>query len=693
VGDIGQTIHVDLNDVALANEHTHVDINNLQEIPIEFVNVAGGAITIDLTRRKPGNENIKMPVLHIGHLNTGKINLAVVTRNSKIIIDEVQVSGERINSEKGFTSWKDLDIQSGVASLTSKEFSLGASRLNIQQPGIIVAKNMVLTPLNQGSLKKVSVPELMLEANFNNTDNFRPVFRKLIIEDPVFEFVKQPGQNKNNELKIPGFSVDHFIVARPSLTLYNDSSLAFGLTAKEGAINVSGFESKKESNKLSATGISINFAKPVVQLNNNSFEPALIMLEASGFSFDLASKLAEAFIDTANVSGLDFSFNENNTTIKSVTAGISSFKYLSSDSIRLSTFLNNRYWSGTSKELRRVTKNYELTVFNPSLNSFTTSFGFDSLHLMPLVSRDSFWNVFPFERDYNTLKLGKGIFNNWRITGEEGSREFNAQHATFNDVYLLTEKDKTRGPDTVKYRALLAKSFERIPLRFSVDTITLNNGFVWHNLIPEKSKKEGYIFFSSINGNLYNVKNYNSLPGDTFRFRLATKLMGKGDLVVGFRQAYTDTLQGFSLRAKLGNFELSSLNNLLVPLVNVKIDRGTVDSMLLAVGANDYVAYGNMDMRYHGLRLALLKKGEKEYFLSKFFNLLINTFVHSSDNSGKDIIFQERLRNKSIFNYWSKIAINGLLSSLGVKRDKKKVRKYNKAIRQGDVPAVDEGLL
>jgi hypothetical protein len=694
VGDIGQTIHVDLNDVALANEHTHIDISNLHEIPIEFVDVAGGAITIDLTRRKPGNENTKMPVLHIGHLHTGKIAFAVTTKSAKITMDGVQVAGEQINAEKGFTSWKDLDIQSGQSSLYSKEFIINASAINIQQPGIILAENLVLTPVNESSLEKVSIPKLNLEANFNNTDNFKPVFRKLKIEDPVFEFAKQPAGIKNTgALKIPAFSVDHFIIARPSLKIYGDSTRTFELTAKGGEMNVSGFESEKGSNKLSASGITLNFAKPVVQVNKNSFEPALLMIKATGFSFDAGNKLASAFIDTATVSGLDFSFHENKTIIKSVTAGISSFKYLSSDSLSLSSFLKNKNWTGTSKELRRDTKNHQLTVFNPFMSSSSASFGFDSLHFIPLISRDSFWNAFPFERDYNTIKLGKGVFNNWKISGEKDEREFYVQHATFDNINLLTEKDKTRGPDTIKYRALLARSFERIPIHFSVDTITLNNAFVWHNLIPEKSKRQGSIFFSSINGNLYNVKNFNTLPGDTFRFRLSTNLMGKGDMVVGFRQAYMDSLQGFSLRARMGNFELSSLNSLLVPLVSVKIDRGTVDSMLLAVGANDYVAYGNMDMRYHGLRLALLKKGEKEYFLSKFFNLLINTFVHSSDNSGKNIIFQERLRNKSIFNYWSKIAINGLLSSLGVKRDKKKVRQYNKAIRQGDVPAVDEGLL
>jgi hypothetical protein len=548
--------------------------------------------------------------------------------------------------------------------------------------------------VKESRLKKVFVPALRLEANFNNSENFRPVFRTLAIEDPVFEFVKQPAAiSEDVAIKIPFFSVDHLTVSRPTLNIYGDSSIAFGLSAKQGTINVSGFGSVKGSNTLLASGISMNLANPVLQLNKNSFEPALLAMEASGISYDPASKLAAAYIDTATVSGLDFSFNDNKTKIKSVTAGISSYKYLSSDSITLSAFLKHKNWKGSSKELHHVTKNHELTVFNPYISSSNISIGFDSLHFIPLVSRDSFWNAFPFERDYNTLKTGKGIFENWRISGEKGAREFYAQNATFNDINLLTEKDKTRGPDTVKYRALLAKSFERIPIHFSVDTITLNNAYVWHNLIPEKSRKQASILFSSINGNLYNIKNYNSSLVDTFRFRLSTQLMGKGDLLVGFRQAYTDSLQGFSLRAKMGNFELSSLNSLLVPLVSVKIDRGTVDSMLLAVGANDYVAYGSMDMRYHGLRLALLKKGEKEYFLSKFFNLLINTFVHSSDKSGKNIIFQERLRNKSIFNYWSKIAINGLLSSLGVKRDKKKVRKYNKAIRQGDVPAVDEGLL
>jgi len=290
------------------------------------------------------------------------------------------------------------------------------------------------------------------------------------------------------------------------------------------------------------------------------------------------------------------------------------------------------------------------------------------------------------------LHLGYTELHNWQLSGNKERRKLTVQYLSTDRLNFLTEKDKTHGPDTVSYRPLLANSFKRIPIDFSLDTMQLTNGYVKHTVLPERSKRQATIYFAGINGFLYNVKNVDYRPDDTLRFRLRSQLMGRGDLLIGFKQSYTDSLQAFSMRARMGRMDLTELNQLLVPLVSVKIDRGVADSMLLMVGANDYVAYGSMDLRYRNLRLSLLKKGEKKYFLSSFFNLIINGVVHSSDNSKFNILYQERLRNKGVYNYWSKIAISGLLSNLGVKRDKKQIKKYNKAIKQRGFPAVSSDL-
>jgi hypothetical protein len=241
--------------------------------------------------------------------------------------------------------------------------------------------------------------------------------------------------------------------------------------------------------------------------------------------------------------------------------------------------------------------------------------------------------------------------------------------------------------DTISYRPLLTQMFTRIPLNLKIDSLLLNNARVDAHEISKKTGKETHIFFTEINGYVKNVKTWDVQERDTLDTRVRARFFGTDPLRLHFKQSYDDTLQGFWMRARMSHFNMPEMNKLLTPLMGLKIESGTIDSLLLVANGNDYFAYGTMDLRYHNLHAKLLKTADsKGKFLISIENFFAGLLLRKHDNGHTNLLFKERLRKKSIFNFWAKIGLEGLLTNLGVKRDKKERKEFEKTIEEFNLP-------
>lgn len=695
-GKIGNALQVDLEGVSASNNTSQLDITKLQQIPVDNLGINAGTINIDLdTKSEGGKEAAATPSFIIGHVKTGPLKLNLNLKHGRMQLQNAALNGTGIKTGNKNASWNIIALNTAAASFSTERLLVNASGVQVTDPGFVTVTGLNIQPLEASSIKMLSIPLLSVQTDFKSTGDIKLETDKVVITEPNIEIAKKPRYIlAASPVPLPAFSIKTLLVSKPSVKWYDEDSFnKKQVVISDGVAEINNLSTNKKLEHLTASAIKATINKAVFSAGSESYSPATVNILARNFLYDAFTKKVSALVDTALVTGIDLALNnKSKTAISGISAGVSDYSFSSKDSFSLDRLLANPNWWSSASQIKQSGRFHTMTVYHPYARSGSIM-GFDSLEIIPKISRDSFWNSFPFEKDYNTFRMGATTFTNWSFTGPAQNRQLHAAHVRSENFNLLTERNKTKRPDTVAYRPLLAKSLERIPVPFFADTIQLVNASVKHNVIAEKTGKEGTIFFTGINGNIYDVKNYNITPPDTLRFRLTAKIMGEGEMITGFRQSYTDSLQGFSLQAKMGRLDLVSLNKLLVPVLSVKIDRGITDSLMLSVGANDFIAYGSMDMRYRGLKVALLKKGEKKYFLSGFFNTLINAVIHTNGNATRNVVFQERLRNKSIFNYWGKIAINGLLSNLGIKRDKKQIKKYNKAVNKDDMPAVDEGLL
>jgi hypothetical protein len=232
----------------------------------------------------------------------------------------------------------------------------------------------------------------------------------------------------------------------------------------------------------------------------------------------------------------------------------------------------------------------------------------------------------------------------------------------------------------------------KISIPVSVSRINIVDGKLSYTERKAQSRAEGTVFLNRINGGLSNIKNRNLNGEDSLGLSLNAYLMDSALIDLRVKESYTDTLSGFLMTLRMKPTSLSFLNPVLAPLSNVIITSGAVDSLHLRAIGREHLALGEMNMYYHDLRIKLIKPGEPEKttFSRKMASFLANRFVIKRNNKGRTgLVYFERLRDRSFFNYIVKMTFSGMATSVGVKKNKKFRKQYERELQNYNLPPIE----
>jgi hypothetical protein len=109
----------------------------------------------------------------------------------------------------------------------------------------------------------------------------------------------------------------------------------------------------------------------------------------------------------------------------------------------------------------------------------------------------------------------------------------------------------------------------------------------------------------------------------------------------------------------------------------------------MRVTGNDILAYGQIDMFYHDLKVQIIRPPDQKprKLLTGFMNFVANTFLIKNKNetrTGK--VFFIRDRERSTLNYLIKMLLSGVSSSVGVKSNRKVMKQYKRQLRENKLP-------
>ncbi len=335
-----------------------------------------------------------------------------------------------------------------------------------------------------------------------------------------------------------------------------------------------------------------------------------------------------------------------------------------------------------AREVVLVNKHRKWELFNPRADADKKLIGVDSIRSASLISRDSFFSKEPFQTDFIEFSAGKTRIVGFNREIEQKDTIWKANRLEMDQFKMNVDRDKRLPLDSISYRPMLPGLIQKLPLNIQLGAAILTRSRIQYNEISNKTGKEGAVWFNELNMVAGPITNYQIQPTDSLKITANSKFMDSGALKFGFQQSYVDSLYGFLLLARMGNMELNALSPLLMPLFNLHIKQGKTDSVWIRVKGNDYFAVGHMELDYSKLKIELLnEQGRKKKLTSFMANLLIR-----NRNGKKGMVYQERIRNKSTFNYWGKISLSGLMTNLGIKPDRKYIRKYKKQAKRLELP-------
>ena len=241
-------------------------------------------------------------------------------------------------------------------------------------------------------------------------------------------------------------------------------------------------------------------------------------------------------------------------------------------------------------------------------------------------------------------------------------------------------------------KPLPVNSIRRIGIPVSLSRINVENGKLSYIEKHADTRAEATVFLTNINGAISNIKNRNLSETDSLALALNANLLDSAYIDLRVKQSYTDSLSGFLMTLRAKPTSLAFLNPVLTPLSNVIITSGSVDSLHLRAIGREHLALGEMKMYYHDLRIKLVTPGspDKTSFKTRLMTSIANAFIIKKHNKGRTgLVYFERLRDRSFFNYIVKITFSGFATSVGFKKNKKYRKLYERELQNRNLPPIE----
>lgn len=315
----------------------------------------------------------------------------------------------------------------------------------------------------------------------------------------------------------------------------------------------------------------------------------------------------------------------------------------------------------------------------------------NKVRLEPKYNRGEFQNHISVQQDWFDGIIQEISFKGLNFDSLLRSKHLIATQINIKELDLDTHRDKRLPPEPNLFKPLVQSSLRKIPNLFSIDTINIISGYVSHSEFSEKGERPGSIFFRNLNGSILNLTNDPDQIAKNAQttFKAKGALMNTGDFMIMVKFDLKSDNDAFRFSGSLGKMDLTELNRYLQPTAYVLIRGGMCNSASFSFNGNNEYAMGEMKFLYDDLKISVLNQQtyDTKGLGASMKSFFANTFVVNTQNPHLFIerdgdIFHERNQEKSIFNFWGKALLSGVVSSIGATNNKKEIRKKNEEIRK-----------
>ncbi|HNP18769.1 MAG TPA: hypothetical protein PKL31_10075 [Fulvivirga sp.] len=338
-----------------------------------------------------------------------------------------------------------------------------------------------------------------------------------------------------------------------------------------------------------------------------------------------------------------------------------------------------------TEKLKYVTndKLSEVTVNKIAISKNLSSIRLKGIHVTPRYRKEEYMVQKGYETDWIKSSIREVEFSNLNYRELLNNKSLISSQVIISSPVLNVYRDKNLKDSLPDFRPMPGSLLKGLSTIVDIEEVQVKNGAIVYEEVPEKGSDPGSVVFEKLNASFHNITNIpdkvranpildvklNTLAYDVpFQAQFQFHLDSKDDRV---------DFSGVLEETDLLRFNLITEN-----VAFVKIESGESKTLNLNVTAFNDMGYGGMNFHYNNLKISLVNKQTQqtnrlEESVASFF---ANTFLIKKNNFAfirprKGDIYFERNQQRSFFNYLAKIFLSGVQSSIGMKNNKRVVKR------------------
>ena len=310
-----------------------------------------------------------------------------------------------------------------------------------------------------------------------------------------------------------------------------------------------------------------------------------------------------------------------------------------------------------------------------SFNSAEKRIDIDQVMFDNKLSKSQYIDQFQKEIDWIELQQGKVSVKGMDFGSYFKNGAIKAEKLLIEGMMMEVFRDKRKPENFERRPKMIHEIVRELPAGFDLEEIELVNGYVSYEERPEnKAPRSGKIFFDQINASILGMTNSAAKleENNEMTLKASGRLIGQGLIDLNITYFLTDATGKFLMNGSIGALDLASLNPMIEPATKVTLKQGKVNNLFFNIAANDIEGTGEIIVKYEGLEIEILDKdfGFDQNIFQKIGSFLANKLIIKSENPDKNgelkkgEVYYLRDQHKFIFNYWWKLILSGLKSTL-----------------------------
>lgn len=638
---------------------------------------------LKITPVKPDHvqqERKELPVIAIRRVDVGSLDF---NQAGSISFNAKNICVDNMGSEKHFLHWKNAAAELKDIVITRPHMNAAIGRIDFTNEYESVLHNAVVVIDNEKSTVNLALPVVKLKAALHSTDMARLNLAALVLDDPNIT-IKNSGEKKNpGALKMPvELNAGKMVINRGKLNYTSGSDVSVN-----GVLNFNAYNIKTNKEKD-----PVQFDSVIVVMNDLSVvkkdmeigigKTNWVLSEGAVVNTEKGLELKSDIVGKwSDVSATVHAKDSLQVTVEKLKGGFAKYKIslIPAPPLTWKTLMYYIHIDDAAVHMRTQSMNASLGSVN--WEKYKKQLTIRSFSMQPNAGMEETFAKANKQTDYIAVE-GKTLF----VNGLQFDSSLDIQSVLAVDLSLTAARDK-RKPFAGTHKLMPTQLLQTIKLPFSVNIIMLQDSKITVYEISAATHKTGSIPFEDVDAAIMRVTNRPG-PADSLQLMLSAHLLNNHIREFYYSEAYNDSLSHFRAGVRAASMPLPPYSNITVPLAAVNVAGGNADTLFANWTGNTHGAIGTMNFHYSGLKVKLLDKHDpsKKHFWLALENWLANSLVIKNNNREQSRIFFMRDKQKFIFNYWAKTLMHGMMSSVGVKSNRKYLKQYRKAQQTYELP-------